>query len=61
MSDYQQYPQPSPEWWWKCIHCQHQWPLINPWGQRNGTQCKMAKCPAIYKKNIKPHSDKIWQ
>ena len=56
-----EYPQPRPEYWWKCVHCGHEWPLINPWGRANGTQCKMANCSAMLNKNLVPRSDKIWQ
>lgn len=55
------YPQPSPEYWWKCIHCGHEWPLINPFDRPNGTQCRMKNCPAMLNKNLIAKSNKIWQ
>ena len=56
-----EYPQPRPEYWWKCRHCHHQWPLINPFGKKNGTICKMKDCPAVINNNLTPKCDKIYE
>ena len=55
------YKQPSPEFWWKCVHCGHEWPLINPYGSKNGTICRMKECPAVIDASLTPESSKIWQ